>query len=158
MITATAKIPLKVGGSWPDKTFSTLRVGDKISFYKENLAGREISLRAGNNEVWLDNGNINGDQWTIETANNGDAKAVSFSKTNSAGTKCFARHAGYVLWCHPSATDAVYKADSSFWVSPAPAGNGKGLAFESVNYPGFFINAGANNLRVAIRQDTSADS
>ena len=117
LVTDSAKIPLKVGGSWPANTYSFLRVGDKLSFYKENLAGKEISLRGANNEVWLDNGLINGDQWTIEAANNGDSKAVSFSRNNTAGAKCYARHAGFVMWCHPNATDDLYKADSSFWVS-----------------------------------------
>ena len=103
MVTDEAKIPLKVGGSWPANTYSYLRVGDKLSFYKENLAGREISVRAGNNEVWLDNGSINGDQWTIETMNSGDQKAISFSKLISAGNKCYLRHSGFVMWCHPFA-------------------------------------------------------
>ena len=80
LVTVATKIPLKVGESWPENAYSYLRVGDKLSFYKENLAGREISVRAGNNEVWLDNGSINGDNWTIEIVNSGDQKAISFSK------------------------------------------------------------------------------
>ena len=108
-----------------------MRIGDQISLYKENIAGKEISLRGVNNEAWLDNGLISGDKWTIEAANNGDSKAISFSGKNSAGAKCYLRHAGYVMWCHPSSTDAVFKSDSSFWVGQAAAG---GVTFENVGF------------------------
>ena len=51
------------------------------------------------------------------------------------------------MWCHPNASDDLYKADTSFWVLES----NDDFAFESVNYPGYYINAGANNTRVAIR-------
>jgi len=117
LVTDAVKIPLKVRTEWPANAYSYLRVGDKVSLYKDNLAGKEITVRGANNEVWLDNGSIDGDEWTIEAATNGDSKAISFSNTNAAGAKCYARHAGFVMWCHTYATDALYKADTSFWVS-----------------------------------------
>ena len=58
-----------------------MRYGDTTSLYKENVEGKEISLRANTDQVWFD-GAVAGDQWTIETANNKDARAVSFSTIN----------------------------------------------------------------------------
>ena len=76
-----------------------------------------ISVFGQNNEIKL---SVNGYHWEIRTANNGDPKAVSFAilphYDEEILEKCFLRHQGFVMWCHPNASDDLYKADTSFWV------------------------------------------
>ena len=64
---------------------------------------RTISIFDPNKEIKLA---INGYKWEIRTANNGDPKAISFEKVPIyKDEKCFLRHQGFVMWCHPYASD-----------------------------------------------------
>ena len=69
---------MKTGSSWLANNVSQLRIGDTTSLYKENVSGREILLSPNTDQLWF-YGAVAGDQWTIESANNKDPKAISIS-------------------------------------------------------------------------------
>ena len=91
----------------------------------------------------------------VTRALSGHEGAVSFRSVNYPNR--YLRHAGYVVWLHEYANDALFQHDASFHVRRGfvqGAASGKDvqyLSLESVNYPSFFLQRNDGGAQASIK-------
>ena len=117
-----------------------------------------FSIKSRSGYAWGFNGNqavitTEASKLRIVEGLSGDTGSVSFESTDNPGS--FIRHAGYVMWLHANDNSDLFKKDASFY----PRENaffGDFVAYESVNFPDYFITDANSRLKIVLKEDSDS--